>query len=238
LPIDADGTLKEPSSVQQHQGSSVNKQRQEAPHAHSINLDAANQYAFAADLGLDKVLIYQFDGATGRLTPNKPTAALVAPGSGPRHFAFHPSGRHAYVINEMLCTVTAFSYDPATGALKEVQTLSTVPDGVKPGYSTAEVVVHPSGKFLYGSNRGHDSIAMFAIDDTTGKLTSLGQQPTQGKTPRNFNVDPTGTYLLAANQGSDSIVVFRIDAQTGKLTPTGHTAEVPTPVCVKFVPVN
>jgi 6-phosphogluconolactonase len=224
LPIDADGKLRAASSFIQHKGSSVNKSRQEGPHGHSINLDAANRFAFAADLGLDQVLVYRFDPATGKLTPNDPPFATVAPGSGPRHFAFHPNGKFAYVINEMLLTATAFAYDAERG--------------VKPGYSTAEVVVHPSGKFLYGSNRGHNSIAMFKIDPETGQLTFLGTAPTQGKTPRNFNIDPTGQFLLAANQDTDTIVVFRIDQATGKLTPTGERVEVPSPVCVRFVPVE
>jgi 6-phosphogluconolactonase len=237
LPIAADGKLAEPSSVIQHQGSSVNKGRQSGPHAHSINLDSANRFAFAADLGLDKVLIYQYDADKGKLTPHTTPFAAVPPGSGPRHFAFHPSGRFAYVINEMLCTVTAFSHDSGEGALKEVQTITTLPVELKGGYSTAEVQVHPSGKFLYGSNRGHNSIAIFSIDSTTGKLTVVGHEPTQGSTPRNFGIDPTGAYLLAANQGSGNVVVFRIDPETGRLKATGQVAEVPSPVCVRFMPV-
>ncbi len=234
LPIHADGKLAPAAGFIQHEGSSVNKQRQEKPHAHSINLDAAGRFAFAADLGLDKVLVYRFDGAKATLTPHAPPSASVAPGSGPRHFAFHPSGKYAYVINEMLCTMTAFAYDADKGTLKEIQTITTLPHEVKQGYSTAEVVVHPSGKFLYGSNRGHDSIAIFTIDTATGKLTAAGHEPTKGKTPRNFNVDPTGNYLLAANQNSDSITVFRIDQKTGKLSATGQV-EVPAPVCIKFM---
>jgi 6-phosphogluconolactonase len=237
LPIKDDGSLSEPSCFIQHTGSSVNPQRQKEPHAHSINLDPANRFAFVADLGLDKVLIYRFDGAQGTLTANDPAFARVAPGSGPRHFTFHPTGRFAYVINEMLCTMTAFSYDAARGALKEVQTISTLPSGesVQPGYSTAEVVAHPSGKFLYGSNRGHNTIVAFAIDQASGKLTHVENQSTQGKTPRNFAIDPTGRWLLAENQDSGTIVVFGIDAQSGQLEPTDQVLEVPTPVCVRFV---
>ncbi len=237
LPIQADGRLGPPTSTIQHSGSSVNPQRQEGPHAHSINLDAANRHALAADLGLDKVFIYRFDADRGTLSPNDPPFAAVAPGAGPRHFAFHPNGRTAYVINEMGMTVTVFSYDAGTGALKTLQTISTLPEGAHgENYSTAEVQVSPNGKFLYGSNRGHDSIAIFQIDPHTGLLTYVGNEPTQGKTPRNFGIDPTGTYLLAANQDSNTIVVFRIDPQTGRLTPTGNTAEVPMPVCVKMMP--
>lgn len=234
LPIGADGKLAPATAFIQHEGSGVNKQRQEKPHAHSINLDAANRFAFAADLGLDKVLVYRFDPAKGTLTPHAPPAAPVPAGSGPRHFAFHPSGHFAYVINEMLCTVTGFVYDAGKGTLKELQTITTLPHEVKAGYSTAEVVVHPSGKFLYGSNRGHDSIAIFTIDPACGLLTAVGHEPTRGKTPRNFNVDPTGTYLLAANQNSDTVTVFRIDPATGKLGFVSQT-EVPAPVCVKFL---
>jgi len=239
LPIGEDGRLAAPSSAIQHMGSSVNAQRQSAPHAHSINLDPANRFAFAADLGLDRVLIYRFDAAKGLLTPGEPAAASVAPGSGPRHFAFHPGGRFAYVINEMVCTMTAFSYDGSRGQLKEIQTLSTLPPGesVKPGYSTAEVVAHPSGRFLYGSNRGHDTIVGYTVDPQTGLLAHIANTPTGGKTPRNFAIDPTGTWLLAENQGSDTIVVFRIDATSGKLTSTGHSVQVGSPVCVRFVPV-
>jgi 6-phosphogluconolactonase len=238
LPIQPDGRLGAATAFVQHHGSSVNRQRQEAPHAHSINLDAANRFAFAADLGLDKVLVYRFDPAKGTLAANDPPAAQVDPGSGPRHFAFHPSGRFAYVINEMGSTVTAFRYHSRTGTLEPLHTLSTLPAGFAGSTSTAEVQAHPSGKFLYGSNRGHDSIAIFRIDPETGRLTTAGHQPTGGKTPRNFGIDPTGTYLLAANQGSDNIVVFRIDPETGRLTPTGQVVEVPSPVCVKFLPAG
>lgn len=234
LPVAADGTLGKAASAIQHKGSSIDKGRQEAPHAHSINLDAANKYAFCADLGLDKILIYKFDPTTSTLTPNDPPAGVVAPGSGPRHFSFHPSGKFAYVCNEMTSTITAFAYNAETGALTELHTLSTIPQPT-PGNSTAEIVVHPSGKFVYVSNRGHDSLAMYAIDPSTGKLTSLGNAPTGGKTPRNFNIDPTGKWILAANQSSGTVVVHAVDQATGKLTPTGQSIAVGAPVCVRFV---
>ncbi|MBI4662429.1 MAG: lactonase family protein [Verrucomicrobia bacterium] len=235
LPIRNDGRLGPSTAFIQHQGSSVNPQRQKEPHAHSINLDAANRFAAAADLGLDKVLIYKFDSVNGSLVPNDPASTSVKPGSGPRHFSFHPSGRYAYVINEILCTVTAFTYDAERGVLREIQAISTLPGEVQKGYSTAEVQVHPSGRFLYGSNRGHDTIAVFAIDEKTGKLTLVEHASTQGRIPRNFGIDPTGQYLLAANQNSDSVVAFRIDPKTGALNPTGQSLPVPAPVCVKFV---
>jgi 6-phosphogluconolactonase len=235
FPIGGDGKLGESSAFVQHTGSSANPKRQAGPHAHSIFLDAGNRFAFAPDLGLDKVMIYKFDADKGTL--DNAGFGQVAPGSGPRHFAFHPNGKFAYVINEMLCTVTAFRYDAARGALSEVQTITTLPAGetVQPGYSTAEIRVHPTGRFLYGSNRGHNTIAVFAIDAETGRLTLVQHEPTQGKTPRNFNLDPTGRWLLAAHQNSDNVVVFRVDLATGKLAPTGQSIEVGAAVCVKFM---
>jgi 6-phosphogluconolactonase len=236
LPIGGDGRLAPASAFIQHQGGSVDSQRQRAPHGHSINLDAANRFAIAADLGLDELLVYRFDAEKGTLSPNEPPYAQVARGAGPRHFAFHPDGRHAYVINERHCTVTAFDYDPERGELSAIQTVSTLPNiPVAKGYSTAEVQVHPSGRFLYGSNRGHDTIAIFAIDAASGQLRPAGHQSTLGKTPRNFGIDPTGRFLLAANQDSGTVVVFRIDPQSGQLQPTGQKVEVPRAVCVKFV---
>jgi 6-phosphogluconolactonase len=236
LPIQDDGRLAEASSYIQHEGKSVNPSRQEAPHAHSINLDAMNRFAFAADLGLDKVLVYRFDGSKGLLSPHEPPAASVAPGAGPRHFAFHPGGRHAYVINELANTVTAFSYDPDRGILKELQTISTLPKDFTGTSHTAEVVVHPSGRFVYGSNRGHDSIAIFAIDNE-GKLTAVAHQGKGIRVPRNFAVDPTGAYLLVGNQDGNTIAVFKIDVRTGELAPAGEPVECPRPVCLRMIPM-
>ena len=237
LPIDKDGSLKPSSAFVQHTGSGANPARQKGPHAHSINLDPANRFAYVPDLGIDKVMIYRFDSGKGSLEPNDPPFAAVDPGAGPRHFAFHPQGRFAYVINEMSCRITAFTADPSKGGLTAIQTISTLPgDGdVKQGYSTADVQVHPSGRFLYGSNRGHDSLAVFAIDQKTGRLTLVQHEATGGSTPRAFGLDPSGRFLLAANQRSDSVVVFRIDQSTGRLTPTGHTISVGAPVTVKFL---
>lgn len=237
VPIASDGTLKPPSAFVQHVGASVNPQRQKGPHAHSINVDPSNRFAYAADLGLDKVLIYRFDADKGSLVAADPPFAAVEPGAGPRHFAIHQNGRFAYVINEMSMTVTAFTRDADRGSLTELQTISTLPLGqkVEQGFSTADVQVNPSGRFLYGSNRGHDTIVVFAIDEKTGRLTYVQNVSTQGSTPRGFGIDPTGRYLLAANQRSDSVFVFRIDAKSGRLTPTGHSIQVGSPVSVKFV---
>ena len=234
LPIGGDGQLGEATAAIQHKGKSANPQRQDAPHAHSINLDPANRFAFCADLGLDQVLIYRFDAAKGSLTANDPPAGIVAPGSGPRHFAMQPAGKFAYVINEMANTVTAFAFDTNRGSLQEIQTITTLPADFKGTSYTAEVVMHPSGKFLYGSNRGHDSLAIFSVDQATGKLTAAGHQSTAGKTPRNFAIDPSGTWLLAENMDSGTIVVFKIAPQTGSLQATGQPLEVPSPVCVRF----
>ncbi len=236
LPIQADGSLSAESSFIQHEGKSVDSGRQEGPHAHSINLDVANRFAIVADLGLDRVFVYKLDAGKGTLTPNEPPFATVAPGSGPRHFAFHPDGRFGYVITEMANTVIAFAYDADRGALNEIQTISTLPSGFDGKSYCAEVQVHPSGKFLYGSNRGHDSIAIFTIDPATGKLTAAGHQATLGKNPRNFAIAPTGTYLLAENQDSDSIIVFRIDPATGSLTQAGEPLKIPMPVCIRMIP--
>lgn len=237
LPLQEDGKLKPAAGFQQHKGTSVNPQRQEGPHAHSINLDPANKFAFVADLGLDQVLVYKYDGATGAITPNTPPFAKVAPGAGPRHFAFHPSGQYAYVINELFSTMTAFSYDASQGKLTEIQTVSTLPADFKKDSYTAEVVVHPNGQFVYGSNRGHDSLAIFKIDANTGKLTTVGIQPTGGKTPRNFAIEPTGNYLIAGNQGSNTATLFSINQATGELKQIGEPIPVPSPVCFRFLPM-
>ena len=238
FPMLADGLLGEASAFVQHHGHSVNPQRQEGPHAHMIEVSPDNRFVLATDLGLDEVLVYHFDAAKGTLTPNDPPFGKVPAGAGPRHFAFSPNGKFVYVINEMGSSMTTFSYDAARGALQALETLSTLPKDFKGRNDDAEVAVHPSGKFLYGSNRGRDSIAVFAIDAQKGTLTPVEDVSTRGKEPRNFAIDPTGKYLIAANQNSDSLVVFHIDAQSGRLTPTGQTLEVGSPVCVTFVAVK
>lgn len=237
LPIGADGRLSPASSFVQHEGSSANPKRQEGPHAHSINLDPGGRFAAVADLGLDQVRVYRFDDQRGTLTSNEPPFVKLPPGAGPRHFAFHPRAPFAYVINELNSTVTALGYDSAKGMLSPLQTARTVPDDFQGQNYPADVQVHPSGRFLYGSNRGHNSIAMFMIDTATGRLTSQGQQGEGIKVPRGFGIDPTGTFLLVGNQDADSVVTFRIDPETGVLKSTGQKVEVPKPVCVKFVPI-
>ena len=235
LPISGRGELGPLSSTFQHEGSSVNPDRQAGPHAHSINLDPQNRFAFAADLGLDKVMVYKFHAATGTLEPNDPPHVSLGSGAGPRHFTFHPSGKWAYVINELHSTITTFKYDLERGALENLETVSTLPEGLQVANTTAEIQIHPSGRFLFGSNRGHDSIAMFAIHADTGLLTPLGHHPSGGRTPRNFVIDPTGKFLLAAQQDSDSVVVHRIDRRTGQLELTEHAVPIPAPVCVRFL---
>ena len=238
--VDKKGSLSSDVSFIQHQGSGVNRGRQEAPHGHAIVTDPGNKFALACDLGLDKVLIYKLDAKKGSLTPNDPPFGRVAQGSGPRHMAFHPSGKFAWVINEMVCTVTSFSFDPKRGELKELQTISSLPADTKmiPSYNTAEILAHPSGKFVYGSNRGHDTLAVYAVDQKLGTLRMMQNVSTQGKTPRSFGIDPSGRWLLAANQSSDTVVVFAIDPATGKLKPTGQSIEVGSPVSVVFAPAR
>jgi 6-phosphogluconolactonase len=235
FPILKDGSLGEASAFVQHSGHGPNPQRQEGPHAHSIDLSPDNRLAMVDDLGLDEVLVYKFDSAKGTLTPNDPPFAKVDPSAGPRHFALHPSGKFAYVIGEMGHTVTAFSYDSASGRLRRLQSITTLPKDFTGRNDDAEVRVHPSGKFLYASNRGDDSIAIYKIDESSGTLEQVGSVPTGGKEPRSFEIDPTGTLLFAENQKTDNIVVFRIDVKTGRLTPTGKVLEVASPVCVKFM---
>jgi len=235
--IKDDGRLGETASFVQHQGSSV-LPRQKSPHAHSIALDAANNFAFVSDLGTDKIVCYKFNRETQTLDKNADHPFVKsAPGSGPRHFAIHPDQKFGYGLNEINCTITTYSLDPATGELKPIQTISTHPDGVRPkGKSTAEIYVHPSGKFVYSSNRGHDSIAAFAIDQKTGKLSLVEIEKTGGRTPRSFGIAPGGNHLLAANQNTNDVFVFEIDAKSGELKPTGTKIEVPKPVCVIFLP--
>ncbi len=235
LPVLADGSLGEASDFIQHQGSSIDPARQKGPHAHSVTLDETGRFAFVPDLGMDKLMAYTFDPERGMLEPNEVPWVKMKPGAGPRHVAFHPGGKFAFLINELDSTLASLSYDGRKGTLKVLQIVTTLPEGYHGESTCADVQVSPSGAFVYGSNRGHDSIVIYRIDQRTGRLTYVGHEPTRGKTPRSFGIDPTGRFLLAANQDSDAIVTFRIEPQTGKLLPTGHVTQVPTPVCVKFL---
>ncbi len=238
LPVENDGQLGDATSVMQHQGSSINPQRQAGPHAHSIILTSDNRLALAADLGIDKIMIYQFDSKNGKLTPNSPDLAPAKPGAGPRHLAIHPNNQFLYAINELDSTITSYSFSIASGKFQPLQTVSTLPTDFKLANSGADIHISPDGKFLYGSNRGHDSIAIFKIDESSGTLESVGHESTQGKKPRNFVIDPTGKFLLVANQDSNNVVVFRRAENTGKLKATGSTIQVPKPVCLKLITEN
>ncbi|MEO8606461.1 MAG: lactonase family protein [Chloroflexota bacterium] len=235
LPVRADGGVAPASSAAIHDGSGPMTNRQDVPHSHCIQPDAANRYVFVSDLGIDKLMSYRLDSQNGQLTPNNPPSVSLAPGAGPRHFVWHPNGKFAYIIQELNSTMTALAYDAASGSFQVLQTVSTLPEGFNGISSCAAVQIAASGKFLYGSNRFQDSIVIYAIDDQTGLLTLVGHQSTQGKTPRDFAIDPTGTYLLVANQDSDTVVTFRIDPATGRLQDIGQVAEIPSPVCLKMI---
>jgi 6-phosphogluconolactonase len=259
FPIHADGRLGESSAVLQDTGTlGPVKERQEAPHSHWIEASAHNRFVYVSDLGLDRVLIYRFDATNGTLTKGEAAAAAksgsgsphasdffsatLAPGTGPRHAAFSGNGNFMYVLGELDSTVTVFAND-ARETFRSVQRISALPAGFSGRNDAAEIAIHPNGKYLYTSNRGHDSIALFSIDNHTidshtGTLTLVDHFPTQGKAPRNFEIDPTGKFLFVANQDSNNIVVFRIDPNSGRLTPTGQTLHVPSPVCMKFMAVE
>ncbi len=237
FPVQQDGRLGEATAFVQHKGSSVNKERQEGPHAHAAAFSPDNRFVVVADLGLDQLLVYSFNAAAGTLAGD-PQIVRAAPGAGPRHLVFDTTGRHLYVINEMQSTVVTYAYDAATGTLSALQIVSALPKGFARTSEAAEIEMHSSGKFLFASNRGDDSIAVFAVDGKDGRLTPVEIVSTGGKTPRNFALDPTGAWLLAANQDSDNIVVFRVDPSTGHLTRSGPELHVPSPVCVRFVPAS
>jgi len=236
FPILPDGRLGEHTALIQHGGSlGPNKERQDGPHAHWIETSRDNRFALAADLGLDEVLVYKFNAAKGTLAPNTPPFTKLHPGSGPRHIAFRPDGKFLYVVSELSSTVSAFCYDARAGTLRELQTVTTLPKEFSGRNDTAEIAVHSNGRFLYASNRGHDSITVFAIDHAKGTLTFVSRVPTGGKEPRHFAFDPSGNYLFAENQLSNNIVVFKIDIATGGLNPTGQVIDVPSPVDLTFV---
>jgi 6-phosphogluconolactonase len=234
-PIAADGSLEAASSIVNHEGSSIDRSRQQGPHAHSINLSSDNRFAYAADLGTDKIMIYRFDQNEGTLQAASPDSATVTPGGGPRHFSLHPSGKFAYTNHELTAMVTGFKRDIRTGGLTAIATVSTLPPDVQVRKSTAECLVHPNGRFLYVSNRGHDSIACYKIDQNSGEMALVAITPTQGQEPRNFVIDPTGKWLLAANQNSDTVVVFAIDQKLGSISPIDNRIEVGRPVCVRML---
>jgi len=239
LSVNKDGSLGKTVTKIAHKGTGPNKDRQEGPHVHSTVLSPDNKFLFVPDLGIDKVMIYAFNVKTGKLTPAKKPSASVRPGSGPRHFDFHPNGKYAYVMEEMGGAVTAFAYDAATGGLKAIQTISSLPPDYKGSIGSADIHVSPDGRFLYASNRGEsNTLAIYSIDATTGKLKFLAHQSTMGNIPRNFSFDPTSNFLLVANQESDNIVIFKRDANTGLLTDTGKRIDVGNPVCIKWANVG
>jgi 6-phosphogluconolactonase len=236
LPVNSDGSLGEATDVTQHAGSSAHPERQQGPHAHAILPDPSYTWALAADLGVDQVIVYRIEREAQQLIRNVPTGVNLEPGAGPRHIAFHPTAPLVAVINELNSTVTTCRWDQSDGTLETLSTVTTLPEGATGKNTCADLHFHPSGRFLYGSNRGHDSIAVFEVDDRDGTLRSRRHVATGGREPRNFAIDPAGRFLLVANQHSDTIVTFAIDADSGHLTPTGATAQVPSPVCIMFDP--
>jgi 6-phosphogluconolactonase len=233
--IEPDGSLSLAKGFVQHSGSGTDKERQEGPHAHWIGVSPENRFALVADLGLDDVLVYKFDDVQGKLTPHSPPYTQVKAGSGPRHLAFAPNGKFAYLVTEMASTVVAFSWNAEKGTLNTLQTLPMLPKDYSGVKEAAEITVHPNGKFVYASNRGSaNSIAAYKVDGAKGTLTPIGIFPTGGKIPRHFTIDPTGQFLIAANADSDNLVTMKIDENTGALTPTGKEVSVPSPQCVTF----
>lgn len=235
VPIGKDGVLGQTSHLVQHQGSGGNPQRQAGPRAHCVIFSPQRRHVLAVDLGIDRVMIYRWDGPQGKLIPNSPAEFRTRPGAGPRHIDFHPNGRLAAVINELDSTLISCSWDGAKGELKEIQTVPTLPAGFSGTNYCADLHFHPNGRFVYGSNRGHDSIGIWRVDARTGSLELVGHESTGGRNPRNFVIDPSGRWLLAANQASDSIILFRIDQKTGRLTRTGQPVTISMPVCLKFL---
>lgn len=234
LPIEANGALGAATDLKQHEGSGP-KEQQKSAHAHCSILDRHERHALAADLGIDKVMVYRFHSKTGKLTPAKQPFASLHAGAGPRHLTLHPSGRFLYVINELDSSMSAFRYNELSGALTHIETVSTLPSDFSGTSYCADVHVSPSGDFLYGSNRGHNSIVVFQIDRRTGKLKLVQHISTEGDWPRNFAIEPLGRFLLVANQRSENVVTFSIDSRTGQLKPTGVNVAIPAPVCLKFL---
>ncbi len=238
FPIDKEGRLGEHTAFIQNYGTSVNPERQTSPHAHFIQATDDNKFVMVADLGTDQIFIFQFDSTSGSLKPNDPAFINLDPGSGPRHFAFSPSGKFLYVLNELTSTVTVFDFDPTTASSKNKQTISTLPEKFEGTNTAAEILADSKGKFLYASNRGDDSIVQFSIDSVSGTLTPIKWVSSGGKAPRNFEIDPTGKWLFSANQRSDNILLFKIDQESGGLINTNQTLSIKSPVCVKFISQN
>jgi len=234
FPIAKDGKLGKQSAFIQDSGSSVNADRQTGPHAHFIQVTNDNKFLMIADLGIDQVMVKKFDATTGTLTSFDSTLVKVTPGSGPRHLAYAPSGKFVYVLNELSSTIAAFTFESETGRMQMIQTISTLPDNFSGSSITAEIAIDAKGKFIYASNRGDDTIAIYSINNKDGKLTSLGRIATGGKTPRHFEIDPTGQWLIAANQDSDNLVVFQIDQSSGTLVQASEISGIASPVCIKF----
>ena len=235
LPINQDGSLAPLSDLATMTGTpGPHRTQQESSHPHHCPFDRTGRFIVVPDKGLDKVFVYRLDTARGKLVPSSPADVVARSGAAPRHVGFHPTQPYAYVINELDSTITSYHFDPDKGALKPFQIVTTLPSSYTANNTGAEIAVAPSGRFLYGSNRGHDSIAIFAIDSSTGVLTSIGWEPTQGKTPRFFGLDPSGTHLYAANQTSDTVVIFRVNQMTGKLTPISEVITVASPCTIAF----
>jgi 6-phosphogluconolactonase len=233
-----DGSIGRRTAFIQHVGASLDPKDPRHAHAHSIRFDPSHRFALLADLGLDKIFVYRLDPKTGALTPSDPPFASVAPGSGPRHTAFDPRGRNVYTINQTANSIVRFGWDSDRGALTQFETVSTLPESFKGENTGAEILMHPSGRFLYATNRGNNSVAVFSVQTDTGRLTPIQHISTQGKTPRNAEFDPTGKWLLVSNQDSNNAVVFRINQSTGQLTENGGPVPVPAPFCERFLPAS
>jgi 6-phosphogluconolactonase len=234
FPVLEDGRVGPPSDLVQHHGRGVNTITLERAFPHSVRPDASGRRVLSCDMGLDRIMVYDLEQESGRIQPAPHAFVQLSSGAGPRHIAVHPNNRFIYTVNEIDSSVSAFNYDADTSAMRIVDTVSTRPPDFSGHKSGAQIVVHPSGRFLYSSNRGHNSIAMFTIDADSGRQRLIGLEPSLGETPRNFNVDPSGQFLLAANVGSSNIVSFRIDQSSGRLSPTGYSVETPNPVCIEF----
>ncbi len=237
FPLNVDGSIGPASCNIQHQGSGPVKDRQAGPHAHCSVFDPSNQFVFVSDLGADKVFVYRVDYGTGKLNEESKLRLNLPPGSGPRHLAFHPNRKLFFVINELAMTLSSARWDSRAPSLERIDTVRTLPEGVPddPSYSTAEVLVHPNGKFVYGSNRGANSIAAFSLNESSGNLTRFDNYPTRGRTPRNFRIDPTGKWMLVENQESNSVISFSIDTETGTLEATNNSIDVKAPACIRFL---